>query len=171
MRRHSIASAPYPSATLRRRAILSIQRSEYFLFLFGPLHDQGPHDPSDHVRGDAAPTGQTPMPRRSPFRSFQRLRQIGQNVVDMLQSDRKAYIAWSYASRRLLQFRQLRMGCAGRMDRQAPRIPNVGDVVKQFQRVDKFAPSIGAPANSNPTRPPWPCGRYFAVRSAPIPVW
>ena len=26
------------------------------------------------------------------------------------------------------------------------------------------------PASSNPSSPPWPCGRYFAVRSAATPV-
>ena len=73
----------------------------------------------------------------------------------MLDADRQAHIAVGDAGRELLLGRELRVRGRGRMDRQAARVADVGDVVEQLQRVDEAARRPRAPpSSSKPTSPP-----------------
>ena len=83
---------------------------------------------------------QQPWPRRSRSR----------DVVDVLQPDRQPHIARGDAGGHLLGFGQLGVGGAGRMDRQAARVADVGDVVEQLQRIDESAAGIGAAGQLEP---------------------
>jgi len=72
-------------------------------------------------------------------RPIQRLRQVAQYIVDMLDADRQADIAGADAGGALLVLGQLRMGGAGRVDGEAAGVADIGDVVEQLQRVDEAA--------------------------------
>ena len=85
----------------------------------------------------------------------QRLDEIGEDVVDMLDADRQAHIAVVDAGRELLLGRELRMRGRGGMDRQAARVADIGDVVEQLQRIDERAGRPRAPPlSSKPTSAP-----------------
>ena len=60
---------------------------------------------------------------------IQRLTDIGQDIVDMLKSDRQPHLARRHARGGLVFNRQLRMRCRCRVDRQGPRIADVCDMV------------------------------------------
>ena len=55
----------------------------------------------------------------------------------MLDADRETDIALGHACRCLLLGRQLRMRRRGRVDRKAPGIADIGDVVVHLERVDE----------------------------------
>src|SRR5688500_11516715 len=76
--------------------------------------------------------------------SAQRLAEIGEDVVDVLDADREADIAVRHAGLLLLGRGQLRMRGAGGMDRQAARIADIGDVVEELERVDELATGLAA---------------------------
>ena len=62
----------------------------------------------------------------------------------MLDPDRQAHIARRDAGLGLVLDRKLRVRRARRMDRQAARIADIGDVVKQLQRIDELLTGIDA---------------------------
>ena len=72
----------------------------------------------------------------------------------MLDSDRQPHIAGRHAGGGLGLFGQLRMGGRGRMDGEAARIADIGDVIEDLQRVDEGAARRRPPASSNPTSAP-----------------
>jgi hypothetical protein len=72
----------------------------------------------------------------------------------MLEADRQAHIAVRDAGRELLLGRELRVRGRGRMDREAARVADIGDVIEQLQLSMKLAPGLAAAASSKPTRPP-----------------
>ena len=80
---------------------------------------------------------------------------VRDDVVDVLQADRKPHIALGYAGRVLLFGAELRMRRGRGMNGQAARIADIGDVVEQLQRVDEAPARLPCPpASSKPTRPP-----------------
>jgi acyl-CoA synthetase (AMP-forming)/AMP-acid ligase II len=91
---------------------------------------------------------------RSAWRRRQRLVEIGDDVVDVLDADRQAHIARRHAGLQLLLGRQLRMRRAGRMDGEAARVADVGDVIEHLERVDEARPASMPPFSSKPTSPP-----------------
>ena len=78
-------------------------------------------------------------------RGGQRLVQIGNDVVDVLDADRQPDISRRHAARELILRAQLRMRGAGRMDRQRAHIADIGDVIEQLQRVDEARAGLAAP--------------------------
>ena len=92
-----------------------------------------------------APGPRSPAPDRPRFdlpRGCERLVEVGENVVDMLQPDREAHIARRDAGCRLLFFRKLRVGGRRRVDGEAAGIADIGDVEEQLQRVDEGPPRL-----------------------------
>src|SRR3984957_7340989 len=81
-------------------------------------------------------------PDASCARRVQRLAEIGEDIVDVLDANRQPHIAGRHTGRRLFRFGQLRVRRAGRMDRQAACVTNVGDVIEQLQRSDEFRAGI-----------------------------
>ena len=65
--------------------------------------------------------------------------EIGEDVVDMLEADGQPHIAVGDAGRVLLLRRELRMRGGRRMDGQAARVADIGDVIEQLQRIDEAA--------------------------------
>ncbi len=63
----------------------------------------------------------------------------------MLDADREAHITFRHAGRHLLRGRELRMRGRRGMDRKAAHIADIGDVIKELQRVDEAPPGL-APA-------------------------
>ena len=109
------------------------------------------------------------VPGNSP-RRVERLGEIGQDVVDMLQPDRQPDIA-GVTPVAACSTASAANGGAGRMDRQAAGVADIGDVVEQLQRVDELRPAsrrrrvrsrAGRPAAAagiSPSAPP------------PTPLW
>src|SRR4029453_18879894 len=60
----------------------------------------------------------------------------------MLDADGKPHIALGHAGGELLRGRQLRVRGRRRMDGEAARIADVGDVVEQLQRIDELAAGL-----------------------------
>ena len=75
---------------------------------------------------------------------LQCLRQIRQYVLLVLDADRQAYIAIGDPGLQLLFGGQLRMRRRCRMNREAARIADIGDVVEHLERIDKAPPGIPA---------------------------
>src|SRR5687767_14751566 len=74
---------------------------------------------------------------RNLARGAERLVEIGDDVVDMLDADRQPDIIVRDAGRQLLLCGQLGVRGRGRVNREAARIADIGDVVEQLQRVDE----------------------------------
>ena len=70
-------------------------------------------------------------------RLFQRLVEIGDDVVDMLQAHRQPHIAGRHAGGVLVFLAQLRMRRRGRMNGERARIADIGDMVEHLERVDE----------------------------------
>src|SRR5512134_4127926 len=62
---------------------------------------------------------------------------IGQDVVDMLEPDGKPHVVLRHAGRELVLRRELRMRCARRVDGEAARVADIGDVIEELQRIDE----------------------------------
>ena len=67
---------------------------------------------------------------------------VGDDVVDMLDAHRQAHIAIRNTGGELLLFGELRMRRRRRMDGEAPRVADIGDMVVKLQRVDELAPCV-----------------------------
>ena len=67
---------------------------------------------------------------------------VRDDVVDVLQADRKPHIALGHAGRELLCWAELRMRRGRGMNGEASRIADIGDVVEQLQRVDEAPPGF-----------------------------
>jgi len=76
--------------------------------------------------------------------AIQSLLQVGQDVIDMLDPDRQPDIAGGDTGRHLLFLVELGMGRAGGMNRQRPRVTDIGHVVDHLQRVDELPPRLDA---------------------------
>jgi len=59
-------------------------------------------------------------------------------------ADRQPYVAIGDACLRLFLGRELRVGSAGWMNGERASVADVGDVIKQLQRVDEFAAGVTA---------------------------
>src|SRR4051794_7402768 len=90
-------------------------------------------------------------PRRS--RLLQRLAQVGDYVVFVLDANREADIAIGYAGLKLLLRGELRVRRAGRMDREATRVADISYVVEHPQRVDEAASGIKPALQLEPEQP------------------
>src|SRR5207248_9949705 len=75
-------------------------------------------------------------------RLVERLLEVGEDVVLVLDAEREADIAVGDAGLQLLLGGQLRMRGARRMDREAARIADIGDVVEHLEGVDEAPPGI-----------------------------
>src|ERR1700749_104971 len=67
---------------------------------------------------------------------------VGDDVVNVLDADRKPDIAVRHTSRFLLFLGELGVGGAGGMDRKAARLADVGDVIEQLQCIDEAPPRL-----------------------------
>src|ERR1043166_2051521 len=76
------------------------------------------------------------------LRLVERLLEVGEDVVLMLDAERQADIAVGDAGLQLLLGGQLRMRRRRRMNREAARIADIGDVIEHLERVDKAPPGI-----------------------------
>ena len=81
---------------------------------------------------------------------------ISDDVIDMLDADREAHIAVRHAGRLLLFGRELRVRGRRRMDGEAARVADIGDVIEQLSASMNLRPASLPPASSKPTRPPKP---------------
>ncbi len=63
---------------------------------------------------------------------------VVEDVVDVLEADGQAHIARRHAGGFLLLRGKLRVGGRGRVDGEAARVADIGDVVDQLQRVDEL---------------------------------
>src|SRR5690606_18565089 len=74
----------------------------------------------------------------------QRAIQICEDIVDVLNADRQAHIAFRHARSRQLFPLQLRMRCRRRMDGEAAHVADIGDMIEQLQAVDELATRFSA---------------------------
>ena len=86
----------------------------------------------------------------------QRLIQIGDDVVDVLDADRQAHVAGRHAAGELIGRAQLRVRGAGRMDGQGARIADVGHVVEELERIDEARARLAPLLELEADRPPYP---------------
>lgn len=70
------------------------------------------------------------------------LLEVGEDVVDVLDSDGEADVAFGRAGLDPLGRVKLAVGGRGRVDRQAARVADVGDIVEELQRVDEAATGV-----------------------------
>ena len=90
--------------------------------------------------------GKTPRRKRSKHLlcGLQSLQQIGENIVDVFDADRKANIPFGDAGRQLVFDGKLRMGGARRVNGQATGIADIGDVIEHPEGVDEALAGIDA---------------------------
>ena len=72
----------------------------------------------------------------------QRLIEIEQDVVDVLDADRQTHVAVGDAGREPVFGRQLRVRRGRRMDGERAGIADIGDVIEELQRVDEAAAGL-----------------------------
>ena len=65
-------------------------------------------------------------------RRLQRMVEVGEDVVDVLDADRQAHVAVRHAGGELVLGRKLRVGRRRRMDGELARVADVGDVVEEL---------------------------------------
>ena len=82
--------------------------------------------------------------RRRQRGDCQRLVEIGDDVVDVLDADGQAHVAGRYAAGELVGRAQLRVRGAGRVDGQRTRIADVGHVVEELERIDESRACLAA---------------------------
>src|SRR5690348_5805385 len=75
-------------------------------------------------------------------RLVERLRQVGNDVVLVLDAEREADITVGDPGLQLLLGRQLGVGRARWVDREAAGVTDIGDMVEHLQRVDETPPSV-----------------------------
>ena len=88
-----------------------------------------------------------------PSGALKGLFEVADNIVDMLDADRKPDIAFADSGRELLLRRKLGVGGGGRMDRQGAGVADIGDVVDQLKPVDEGAPGIASALQFEPDQP------------------
>ncbi len=71
------------------------------------------------------------------LRGPQGLFEIGEKIIDVLNSYGEAHVSWFDTGGKLLVYRQLRMSCRRRMDCEAARVADIGDMVEKLQGIDK----------------------------------
>src|SRR5215469_71306 len=86
-------------------------------------------------------------------RRLQGLVQIRDDIVDMLQPDGEPDIAVGDAGRELLVRRELGMRGGRRVDGEAPRIADMGDVIEELQGVDEAPPGLLAAGELEAQKP------------------
>lgn len=69
---------------------------------------------------------------------------VGDDIVDMLDPDRQAHIAWGNAGQKLIFRRKLAVSGACGMDGKAPRVTDIGDMVEELEVVDELFPCLDA---------------------------
>ena len=94
-------------------------------------------------------------------RRLQRLVEIGDDVVDMLDADRQPDIVVGHAGRLLLLGRELRVGGGRRMDGERARVADIGDVIEELERVDELAPRLLAALDLEPDQAAQPALEIF----------
>jgi len=109
-----------------------------------------------HVRfGPIADIGQSGVrPRASCLHSGKRLIDVGNDVVWVLDADRKPDVSLRDAGLELLFWRQLRVRCGRRMDGERAGIANVGDMIEQLQAINEPTASLLPPLSSKPSSAP-----------------
>src|SRR5262249_20184643 len=91
----------------------------------------------------AAPRACSPLCGERHFAGrLQRLLEIGDDVVDMLDADGEAHVVFGHARPQLLCGGQLRVSRCRRMNGEAAGIADIGDVVEHLQRVDELAAGL-----------------------------
>src|SRR3546814_1663768 len=75
-------------------------------------------------------------------RGGERLFEIGDDVVDMLEPDGEPHVVVGDAGRQLVLGRELGVGGGGGMDGEAARVAEIGDVIEELQRVDEAASGL-----------------------------
>ena len=98
----------------------------------------------------------TRSPPNASRRGLQRLVEVSEDVVDVLEADREAHVVLRHAGRELLFGPELRVGGRRRMNRERARVADVGDVIEKLQRVDETFAGFDAALQLKPTRPPYP---------------
>ena len=95
--------------------------------------------------GPIADIGQSGVrPRASCLHSGKRLIDVGNDVVWVLDADRKPDVSLRDAGLELLFWRQLRVRCGRRMDGERAGVADIGDVVEHLERVDEATPGLAA---------------------------
>ncbi len=89
-------------------------------------------------------TSDLPFPADGEGLGTQRLVEIPNQVFDVFETDRKANQLRGDTGSRLFRLRQLLVRSGGRVDDQASRVADVGEVREDFQRVDELLPCLVA---------------------------
>ncbi len=99
--------------------------------------------------------------------------EIGQDVVDVLDADRQPDVTLGDAGRQPVFERKLRVRRRRRMDRQRPRVADVGDVIDQLQRIDEPPPGLAAALQleARPARRGRPSGRRRRAAAPRRAAW
>src|SRR5271168_340405 len=82
--------------------------------------------------------------QRGRARRGERLVEIAEDVVDVLDADGEADVTVGHARREPILRRELRMRGRCGMDREAARVADIGDVIQQLQRVDEAPARLAA---------------------------
>src|SRR5579871_2610884 len=70
--------------------------------------------------------------------------EIGQDIVDMFEPDREPDIAFRHAGGQLFRRIELGMGRRCRVDREAARVADIGDMIEQLEGIDEFPSGFAA---------------------------
>ena len=120
--------------------LLKIIAQASFLGPLGQREDDRPGQGQNRLA--KAPLLRNPRNRSSG--GIERLPEIGEDVLFVLDADRQPDVIFVDPGLQLLFRRELRVGRRRRMDCQTARVANIGDMVKHLQRVDKAAPGLGS---------------------------
>src|SRR5262245_4552993 len=74
----------------------------------------------------------------------ERLVEVGDDIVDVLDADREAHVAGRHAAGELVRRAQLPVRGRSRMDGERPGIADVGHVVEEVERVDEARSGLAA---------------------------
>lgn len=100
-----------------------------------------------------------------PLAGPQRLVEVLEDVVDVLQAHRQPHQLRRHAGLRLLLGGKLLVRRAGRMDHQRLGVADVGQVGVELDAVDEFLARLEAAADPEGDEGACPRGRYFLARS------
>jgi len=87
------------------------------------------------------------------------------NVVNRLQAHRQPHEVVGHAGGDLLLGCELLVGRGRRVNDQALRVSDVGEVREQLHRVDELDAGLATALIPKPIIAPWPCGRYLLAFS------
>jgi hypothetical protein len=102
--------------------------------------------------------------------AVERLGDVGDDILWVFNADRQSDKGARDSGGGLLFRIELATRRRARMNREAVRIANIGEMVESFSRSMKATAAVSPPFGSKPTRPPCPNFRYLSARFLSRPV-